>query len=187
MRRGSWTLLALAAGAVLMTGCGGKTPPAAPFFGGSVHASRTSPWQSGYEIRFSPSFVVADSENVTAHPTVAYERAFFSGGHDNNLHFGGQVRSAPERFQGRLRGLWLGGEGAFARRSTVVTDPLAVEDNEDGVVANGWRVGVLFGMPVFTGSRGSLHFSTSVGVIKFGGMGPSIRFGLEFQPKRRGP
>lgn len=78
--------------------------------------------------------------------------------------------------------MWFGGEGAYARRSTVVTNPLVAEDPDDTGITNGWSVGGLVGTPVYRGRAGDLHLYAFSGVRKFGGSGPNIRFGFEFRP-----
>jgi len=143
--------------------------------------NKTSPFQGGFDLRVSPGIPVGQSGRTSVHPTFAYERSFADGGHDNGLHFGGQVRHKPSRFEGRLSGTWFGGEVSYVRRSSVVTDP-TVRDPDDAGVTNGWRIGGLFGIPIYRGQHGSIHFSASGGIIKFGGAGPSFRVGLEFQP-----
>ena len=150
------------------------------------HMTQTSPWRTGWDFQVSPGFKVGDSGRTTIHPTLGYARASLDGGHGSILFVGGQVRYAPERFKGRLQGLWFGGEGGYARRSTVVTDPLVADLGDPGV-AHGWRIAGLFGVPVYSGKHGSVHVYGSAGVINFGGAGSSIRFGVELHPKQRAP
>ena len=155
-------------------------------FGSGCSLIHLSPWRAGLDFQVSPGFKVGDSGRTTIHPTLGYGRASLDGGHGSILFVGGQVRYAPERFKGRLRGLWFGGEGGYARLSTVVTDPL-VADPGDAGVKHGWRIAGLFGVPVYNGKLGSVHVYGSAGVIKFGGAGQSIRFGVELHPKQRAP
>jgi hypothetical protein len=147
----------------------------------AVSEGATSPWQTGIDLRVSPEIKRASSDDLSLHATAAYERSFAAGGHENDLHLGGQIRFTPPQSRDPGKKFWVGGEGSYSRRSAVVTDPL-IRDPDDAGVTHGFRFSGLFGVPVLVSARGSWHFYTSAGVMKYGGAGPSFRFGLEFQP-----
>jgi hypothetical protein len=136
-----------------------------------------SPWQSGFDIRAAPGLEAGTSDRVTIHPTVAYSRSLFGGVEgetESVLHLGGQVRMATAQTS---RSPWFGGEATYARRWTTFDDSALSTET-----TNGWTLAGLAGVPVFTGSAGTLHVYGAGGAAKFGGSGPYFRIGIDFQP-----
>jgi len=143
-------------------------------------AGSDSPWHGGVDLRFAPGIEVSPDSTVTVHPTVAFARTLVGGvdgEQDSFWNFGGQIRTRLPNCSSAGRCPWFGGETTFARRTTSFDAP-GVESE----VRNGWTVAGLGGIPLVSGKAGTLHGYAAGGLSKFGGTGPYIRVGFDFQP-----
>ncbi|MFN0182070.1 MAG: hypothetical protein ACKVZ0_24975 [Gemmatimonadales bacterium] len=139
-----------------------------------------SPTQFGLDIRIAPGFALGSSDKVTIHPTAAYARGVFGGvdgESDNILHFGGQVRAKLSSCSAKPRCPWFGGEATFARRRTTFDNSTDAAES-----TNGFTLAGLAGVPLVSGKAGTIHGVVAGGMVKFGGSGPYVRIGFDFQP-----
>ena len=142
----------------------------------ALFREETSPAQYGLALHVAPGFPVGDA-GVTVHPTAAYTRPL-SGGtdgeQDNVLRLGAQVRvpvGAPEA------GWWMGAETTYGRRWTSFE-----LSGIPSTGTNGWAIAAMAGRPVVENDLGAFHGYVAAGVLKWGGSGPYVRFGVDLQP-----
>jgi hypothetical protein len=138
-----------------------------------AQAHHSSPWEFGGGVRPAPGFAIGH-QGMTVHPTLGYTYLSFSGGHDDLIEVGAQLRRPVVRTPVGGTRLWLGAEAAFA----------VLRESGSGFPSSstsGWSLNALAGVPVLQGKWGPSLYS-AVGISHYGSAGVNVRFGVDLQP-----
>jgi hypothetical protein len=163
-------LAALSATAPKLSNVVSTSTPAQPAPAAAGSGDYEAEW--GVGVHAAP-VIATLSPGVTVHPMVSYTYFNFDGGHDDRFELGGQVRKS---FSGMgPRGLWVGGEAAYALFRTHIDN---VDDTDN---TNGWSAAALLGIPVGDAVRNASVFG-ALGLADYGGSSFIFRLGFDWQP-----
>jgi hypothetical protein len=144
----------------------------------SWHHHTSSPWQNGFMIAGGAEFWRHPGMRVSLVPIGSYTRSMFTGGVDQIVTAGIQVRRRPERaFLEKLPTAWYGVEGSYGLMKTSYDSPGFSPETTHGL-----EVGGVAGFRILETGNSALHLTGGVMFTHYGDPGITYRLGIEFRP-----